>query len=73
VIHVEAKDLSQKRPEILTVAVRIATAAAVPRADIEHSIGSEQIQPAVVIREKLIVGEYELRRRRVRNVGIRGD
>jgi len=51
--------------------VRITLTAAISHSDVEHSVGTEQVESAVVIRVGLIDREYQLGRRGVRDVSVR--
>src|SRR3989475_4347158 len=62
---VEAQELPQVARVALPVAQRIPAAAAVAHADVEHAVGAEQVEPAVVVREGLVDGEHQLRAQRV--------
>src|SRR3954470_10605684 len=72
VIDIDANQRCENRVEILTVAERIASAAAVTEAGVEHPVGAERKESAVVV----VVGRVgrsddHLRRRRIRDVRVR--
>jgi hypothetical protein len=52
-IDVDAKNLSEENAELLPVALRVTSASAIAKSDIEHSVGAEDVEPAVVIWERL--------------------
>src|SRR5438132_9079347 len=62
---VDPQQLPQVGGVALRVAHRIPAAAAVAHADVEHAVGAEQVEPAVVVREGLVDGEHQLRAQRV--------
>jgi hypothetical protein len=74
-VHVEPQDLAQERAQILSVLVRIPTAAAVTRSDVEVAVRAELELPAVVVVvDRMRDGQEDHARSRVRLVGIgRGD
>src|SRR5207249_3310270 len=57
---VEAQELRQVARVALRVAHRIPAAPAVAHADVEHAVGTEQVEAAVVVREGLVDGEHQL-------------
>src|SRR5436309_5703523 len=62
---VDAEELPQVAGAALPVAHRIAAAAAVTHADVEHGVGAEEVEAAGVVREGLVDGEHQLRAQRV--------
>jgi hypothetical protein len=69
--HVDTKDLSQQRVEILSASERIATTAAVACSDVERSVGAELQLPAVVIRKHPMRDREDPDRRRLDRTGRR--
>src|SRR5438132_6704255 len=62
---VDPQQLPQVGGGALPVAHRVPAAAAVAHADVEHAVGAEQVEAAVVVREGLVDGEHQLLAQRV--------
>src|SRR5207248_8601954 len=53
-VHVDPQDLAEQRLQVLSVALRIALAAAVAQADVEKTVGPESELAAIVVVERLV-------------------
>ena len=53
-VHVDPQDLAEQRLQVLSVALRIALAAAVAQADVEEPVGPESELAAIVVVERLL-------------------
>src|SRR5207244_10891018 len=53
-VHVDPQDLAEQRLEVLSVALRIALAAAIAQADVEKTVGPESELAAIVVVKRLV-------------------
>src|SRR2546430_4992902 len=73
VVRVVPKRLAEQRVGFRRAVLRVAPRAPVAHADVEHPVGPERHEPAVVVRMRLCDEEDQLRRGDVGNIGIRAD
>src|SRR5262245_2060223 len=59
-VHIDAQDFSQKRIRVLSVALRVAAAAAVSEANVKKAVFAESESAAIVIRKRLIQSEENI-------------
>src|SRR5256886_4994925 len=72
-VRVVPKRLAEQRVGFRRAVLRVAPRAPVAHADVEHPVGPERHEPAVVVRMRLCDEEDQLRRGDVGNIGIRAD
>lgn len=61
-VDVDSQNLPEESASILAIPQRVSGVAAIAQADVEHTVGPEEIQAAFVIREWLRDGQDEFRR-----------
>jgi hypothetical protein len=69
-VDVDAQDLAEQGVERLPVLLRVAAAAAVARGDVEEAVRPERDLAAVVVGERLVVGEEDLLRGGVGDIRV---
>src|SRR5580765_2575466 len=69
--EVDAEELPEPRPVVLSVVHRIAGVAAVAHADVEEAVRAERVEAAVVVRERLRDREEDVLARRIGRARVR--